>query len=149
MDNLLVAVSNVTVLWPLLTSWYKRDYLTFGSLLFAGASSFISHLFESHKHGMYGFGCPHHISYLLNRMDVVGVALTTSRLLYLFGNKYGLDFSTYPWTLIFKFGLSFCLNAISEWDKTPSTKRIFLLSHIPWHLIIFYLINELLHGLYV
>jgi hypothetical protein len=82
--NVVVAASNAMAILPLRMSLKNNDYITFGSLAFVAMASFVSHLFASHKHGPKGFGCSHFISRALNDLDLLGVFVLTSRLVYLY-----------------------------------------------------------------
>src|SRR5437868_10107233 len=88
MANVLVAITNFPIIFTILMTIKNKDHLTTCILIFLGLSSFISHLFENHKHGMYGFGVSPKISYILNRFDVIGVWSISLRLSYLYFNKY-------------------------------------------------------------
>lgn len=137
--NCWMAATNLTALFPLFKA--KNDTLTLYSLAFAAGASFISHLFESHKHGMIGFNCSHRVSYLLNRTDVLAAALLVIRI-----------FSITKWATLFKYSIPVCLcallNLVSEYDKTPSTRRFFLLTHTLWHISIFVSLRFLLKEVY-
>ena len=84
MENIIVALSNFTVYYPIIKSYLNKDYITCVCLLYVTLGSFFSHLFECHKHGMSGLGLNKEISYLLNRIDVSGAIILSIRLLYLY-----------------------------------------------------------------
>lgn len=81
--NILLCASNFMAIYPLTDLWYNKDYVTWTCLFFLTLFSAISHLFEGYKHGMYGFGTPPYIFYILNRFDVYGcvVQVILSRLI--------------------------------------------------------------------
>ena len=139
--NIITAISNLTVLYPLYSSFVHADYLTFIPIIFVGSASFISHLFENHKHGMPGIAnVSVNISYFLNRLDVAGVAITISRLLYIYYQKHGTDISTILGnkTLCISLVCSFLLNIISEYDKYNSSLRsTYVITHSLWHISIY------------
>ena len=83
MENLIVALTNTPVIYPILISLKAKDYLTIFSLIFVGTFFFLSHLVENHKHGMPGIGLSSDISYILNRLDVIGVFIVTLRMMYI------------------------------------------------------------------
>ena len=54
MENVIVALSNYPAILPINTALDNRDFGTFAVINFVATASFISHLFENHKHGMPG-----------------------------------------------------------------------------------------------
>lgn len=134
MENLLVASTNLPILLPLYLSYENGDYITGSSLLFLGIFSFISHLFENHKHCMPGFGLSKKISYILNRLDVLGCIILGPRLLYFaYLNSVILSWNKIIILLILGF-----LNFASEYDKTTlEFKNRYILLHSLWHIGIF------------
>lgn len=133
--NVWMAFSNIGVIDTMFKS--KSDKLTVAALMFVSSASFISHLFESHKHGMIGFQCDPKLSYLLNRVDVFGAFLLASRI-----------FMITPWSLLLKYLPCFLLcgwlNFFSEFDKTAKTRDVFLVTHTLWHFGIFRVLSKLL-----
>lgn len=138
--NVLIATTNLPALWPLVTS--RNDPITFGAILFASSASFISHLFESHKHGMHGFGCNEKLSYYLNRMDVIAAIILIYRM-----------FEISSWLTLIKFTpivlFSMVINVISERDKSLATRNFFLITHSIWHISIFIILHFVLKDVYI
>lgn len=136
--NILTACTNLVALWPLKKACDKQDVWTFTLVGFATSASFFSHLFESHKHGMIGFGCPPKISQYLNYWDRVGCALLAPYIAYKAWNEISCS-------KLCQFGmiaaLLFACNLISEWDKSLSTQTRYLLFHNLWHMGIFGLLG--------
>lgn len=146
--NSIVAVSNITCIFPLWLSWTNNDILTFNCILFVSLMSFISHLIENHKHGMIGIqGISIQISYFFNRLDVLGCIIVTIRLLYIYFSLYGLIIHPYLlnfWLLFFSGFLLFC-NARSEYDKhNVKLQSEYIFFHILWHLGVFIVLYKLL-----
>jgi hypothetical protein len=153
MENSLVAISNMPALYPILISYKNNDRITFTCILFLASASFISHLFENHKHGMHGMNFIKYLnissttSYILNRFDVIGCIIVLIRFIYLYHSRYG-----YNLNLITKNGLyfgalicSFGLNLLSEYDKyNPKLKYMYIVTHSIWHICIFYLMGQFL-----
>lgn len=137
--NCWMAVTNLAALFPLLQ--VKNDKLTLYSIIFAASASFISHLFESHKHGMIGFNCSHQISHLLNRIDVIGAVSLIVRI-----------FIISKWTILLKYSIPVCFcglfNLISEYDKSRATRDFFLITHSIWHIGIFITLYFLIKEVY-
>jgi hypothetical protein len=149
--NTIVALSNFTVFIPLLIALQNGDLHTYYAVLFVGLASFVSHLFENHKHGMSGIPCLTNstlFSYVLNRFDVLGCLIVIIRFAYIYYEIYGI--TIYPLVnnrnnLLIKIGVSFCLNIISEYDKyNPKLKYVYIVTHCIWHVTIFYLMGEFL-----
>ncbi len=148
--NIVIAFSNIAA-YPALEYSYKNIF-TFIPLLFVSTFSFISHIFESHKHGLYGFGMDHKYSYFLNRLDVFGSIWLTLRILYLYYQKYGFNLSPFfsdpylPMLTIFAFVFSI-LSEHQYWMGTSynpnveSLKRLYLITHCLWHILIFWSIQ--------
>src|SRR3989304_7064998 len=110
--NLFVALSNFTCVYPIYTSFKSHDYITTMIISFVSLFSFLSHLFENHKHGMKGIIKSKKISYILNRLDVLGCIFVIIRFGYLYYIKYGLNFLNIIYIKLF---LSFVFNIISEY----------------------------------
>jgi hypothetical protein len=146
MENIIVAASNFPCIYPISLAYKNRDFLTTGIVTYVASASVVSHLFENHKHGMPGFlkimgiSSSQKLSYILNRLDVLGAFLTMGRFGYLYYEKYGLtsdfffDNPCYTAWLLSTFGLLF----ISEYDKfNPKLKRIYIFTHCLWHMSVF------------
>lgn len=150
MENLIVAISNIPALYPILISFKNKDNITFLCIVYVALASFISHLFENHKHGMHGIGylnVNQDISYILNRLDVIGCIIVMIRFSYLYYSRYGLlldpiiENGLYFISLICSFGL----NKLSEYDKyNPNLKSTYIVTHSIWHISIFYLMGQFL-----
>lgn len=145
MENVLVALSNFPVLNVISLAYHKNDMITLAVVSYVGLASFLSHLFENHKHGMSGIYFSSKTSYILNRMDVSGVILTVLRFMYLYYEKYSTDISilfNHQCLVYFAlFGL--ILNIISEYDKyNPDLKWLYIPTHMSWHIIIFICMAE-------
>ena len=141
--NLIVAFSNLMAFVPMYTCYKSHDYITTLCISYVFIASFISHLFESHKHGMIGFNTSKDISFILNRFDVMGVFLVIGRFIYLYYLHYGFNMNklTKNKLLLFLTIFAFGLNFISEHDKSSKTKNFFILAHSIWHIMIFTIIN--------
>jgi len=143
--NCLVAFSNIVALAPLHTALQHNDYGTLTTIGFVASMSFLSHLVENHKHGMKGIGFSQNVSYILNRLDVLGCVVTSSWFTYLYVTKYG-----YNLNIVMNNKLLFLLYAspiillrISEYDKYNAKHRnMYIVSHIMWHASIFYVMNH-------
>lgn len=141
-NNIINCITNITCLFPILLSIDSNDYTTTSIVLFAGISSAISHLFESHKHNMNGFGMNTTYSYLLNRLDIIGVIATVVRCLYMINQKttiYIFIINNMQWIYMFIFSL--LLLIISEMDVG---NKIYIPFHSAWHLSIFLILYKLL-----
>ena len=131
MENILVAITNFPVLYPIKVCIKSGDYLTASTFLFVGLASFFSHLVENHKHDMPGIlGISPETSYLLNRLDVLGVCLVLARVSYLYLSSIFLHLD-----LLALFLLSSCFNLLSEYSGTVKNRYIVL--HSIWHISIF------------
>ena len=138
--NILVALSNAPAVLSIKRSYIAHDYITTGSIVFVASMSFLSPLVENHKHGMTGIGFTRNISYILNRLDVLGCIIVTLRFGYLYYNKHGFVLPQH----IISYCLPICLNVLSEYDKTPSTQTLYMISHIAWHISIFTMMSHFL-----
>jgi hypothetical protein len=88
--NIINAVSNYPVINVINTSIQRNDYITAGIGIFIGISSPLSHIAETHKHGLHGvFNITKYQSYLLNRLDVLGATMMFARAIYLYYINYG------------------------------------------------------------
>jgi len=147
MENLIVAFSNLPAILPISTAYNHDDFWSTATICFVAVASFVSHLFENHKHGMPGvlsligiYPSPR-FSYFLNRLDVLGVGLTSLRFGYLCLLKYGVSLSfliNYP-HLTFMLLVTICFNLMSEYDKyNPNLKFDYMITHCIWHISIFF-----------
>lgn len=150
-ENWVVALSNLVAIYPLLISY--GDTWTFLCLLNVSLASFISHLFECHKHGMPGNGLSPRTSYLLNRWDVAGCILFTARFVQIYVYTYGIDawplFINYRWTCMVMACIGFLCLRISEYDKyNPNLKETYIMFHVLWHVTIFQCIGYYMDNLF-
>ena len=141
-DNWTVASSNLAAYYPLILMYVSSDWISFLCLLNVSVASFVSHLFECHKHGMPGNGVSERTSYLLNRWDVGGCIVFAARFAYIYIDRYGPT----PWPLVSNglwpvfvgFLLANAFLRISEYDKyNADRKERYIITHCAWHLLIF------------
>lgn len=144
--NILVAFTNITAIISIITSYKAHDYTTMILIICASFASFVSHLFESHKHGMVGFGCSQQYSYVLNRIDVVMAVLLVVRVLYCIITCKPINILDAKLTFITLTAVFFVL--VSEVDKSPSTQVLFVITHSVWHLLIFLALDVALIRIY-
>lgn len=137
LPNILVATSNISVILPLYQSIINQDYLTTTAISFVGSMSFVSHLVENHKHGMFGVGLPRYISVLTNKLDVFGAIMAGIRFGYMYYQIFGFDVGylvcNHRGFLLGSF-LTLLLGFISEYDKyNPKLKLQYIITHCFWH----------------
>jgi len=138
--NVVVALTNFAAYVPLCALWYQRDYTTWSCLVFLATFSFVSHLYESHKHGMKGFGTPVFVSYLLNRLDVLGCVLLGLRGSYL----WYYEFWPFPTQLVVAGCALICLG-VSEYDKyNPKRRTLYVVCHSIWHVLAYLWLGQYL-----
>ena len=139
MENIIVAISNFPALFPIKLAIYNNDCLTCCAVLFVFIASFVSHLFENHKHGMVGIANINpNISYILNRFDILGVILVLLRFAYLIYVYSIKKLITNDFDIIIYLIVSSIFNIISEHDKyNAKLKKIYIVTHIIWHISIF------------
>jgi len=137
--NLITAITNITAIVPIYFSWSRGDTITAGLTAIAATASAVSHLFESHKHQMWGFGMPPYWSWALNRWDVASVALLTARCIWLTRNPWTWSSENRDWYAWFLPVLA--LNFISELDPGY---MMYLPIHSIWHFCIFLVLNNFL-----
>lgn len=143
--NLIVALSNIPAINPIYRSMLNNDYVTSLIIGYVASMSFVSHLFENHKHDMPGIGFSKQISYLLNRMDVLGCGLTIARFIYLYYQKFGMSMTKYIHKYILMLLLCFSLLIISEHDNLNKTLRTrYIITHCLWHIGIFFTMDTIL-----
>lgn len=146
MENILVALSNVPSIFPIYQAHKNNDIVTLSCISFVSVFSFLSHLVENHKHGMPGIGISPKISYILNRLDVLGCIFAVSR----FGKIFLSDLSilksiTNDKHIMIGLPLVLASSVISEYDKyNPKLKHRYVLFHCLWHIGIFYQMNRVL-----
>lgn len=147
MMNILVASTSVVSYWPILEAFKANDMITGGIITLAASSSFVSHLFESHKHNMWGFGMPSKLSYLLNRVDVAGVGAFILRMLWLLyeNNFTPRDIFIDNFFIVFQLAMAYYINLMSE--KDPG-QQIYVPYHCIWHGWIFMILYQTLGLIY-
>lgn len=145
-QNIIVALSNLPAIYPITVSFMQGDYLTCCCISFVTFFSFTSHLAENHKHGMPGIGFSKRTSDYLNKMDILGCALTGIRFSYLYYNLYGFRpvILSNPW-LCAASVISLCFGKLSEYKKYDSRlQNRYIITHCLWHLSIFPIIGKFL-----
>ena len=144
MENILVALSNFNGVYPVATAYASNDLLTCAILVNVIIWSFISHLFETHKHNMSGLiHVSTELSYFLNLLDIFGVVLVFIRCYFLFDDTFLIYvFNRYKYQLCG----TIILNLASEYDK--ESKYFYMVTHILWHLSVFYLMDLILSDYY-
>lgn len=132
--NVFLASTNIAALWPI---YYmnKNNYTTCFLICGAACSSFMSHLLQSHKHNMVGFGTPKELSRVLSMVDI---SFAVNLALHLFLRmSWNLVEEFAPWLIV-----SFACNLISE--RASLSKPMFVLFHSMWHISIFFLLGQIL-----
>lgn len=147
LDNLPTTISNLLMLWPIRLAYRNNDILTVFCISFVMFFSFVSHLVENHKHNMNGIGVSKKISYLLNRLDVLGCILVISRFLYL---MYEYEFDITP-DDIFNILIAVTINIISEIDKNNINFKWkhYIPLHSLWHIMAAKLMYDFLIQIYL
>ena len=143
--NVIVAASNYPVVYPIMESYRKHDLVTSVMLANLAFASTVSHLVESHKHGMIGFGISKSVSELWNLYDRISSYIAVARLLYLVFSKYSVTaILTGHKLLLLRLCLSLCLGIISEYDKyNKSLRPIYIIAHTLWHITIYMVIFDI------
>lgn len=147
MENLWMCFNNLPSIIPLYSAYGHGDMTTFATIGYVSSMSAISHLLENHKHGMPGF-FSNRVSYLFNRLDVLGSILTVLRMGYLYYSRYGLriDILFQKRGLIALLITSFICLKISKYDNMNiALKNRYLLFHSLWHLSIYPIMGEFLN----
>jgi hypothetical protein len=140
MENIIMAFTNYTVIYPIYTTFINGDKITAIIFVLMGLASFFSHLVENHKHGMIGIGFSKYYSYILNRIDVIFCYIVIFRLLYLYCLKNGLDITHLldNKSKIFYIFISILFLRISEYDKyNKKLKLMYMITHSIWHISIY------------
>lgn len=132
MLNIPTTITNVAAIYPIYVSYKKGDFLSAAIITYTALASTISHLFESHKHDMPGFGCPKNISFILNRLDVCGCFLIFLRWMFLPKTTKGL----------FTGFIGFIFLRISEYKKT--NRSLYIMTHCIWHILAYYSMGKYL-----
>jgi len=138
--NVIMAASNIGCIQPIMTALQHNDTITLSVLIFVSLASTVSHLFETHKHGMYGFGVSKELSYFLNRLDVIGCVMLVSRFLYI-----SPDFRMIQFNHIVILTIAFIVNIYSEHDAHNAERKYkYMLFHCVWHFLIYKWMNVFL-----
>jgi len=135
--NVLVASSNAVAILPIRQAVLNQDWFTAGCIIVAAMMSFISHLFESHKHDQIGFGCEFRVSYILNRLDVAGVYLLVARMVAKLCAEVSFRKHVMTKAFIFILAVAVCLNLFSE----RTSRYLFIVTHCVWHILAFALLD--------
>jgi hypothetical protein len=147
--NIITACTNLVAILAIELAEKYADSTTASCIKLAAAFSFVSHLAESHKHGLYGFGTQPEISYLLNRLDVFFASVLFARICYLAYHMGWERLAEIPMDIYLLSLMCFLCNVISEWDKTADTQFRFFLFHNLWHIGIFIQLERFLEYVYV
>lgn len=138
-DNIIVAFSNLIAILPITYSYIQEEYIITIATINILLWSFLSHLFESHKHGMNGFNCSAHYSDWLNRID--GISAFVLFFIYfakIYSKMNYLIYKSEFWLILTEalFGGVYML--ISEYDKyNRDRKHVYIQFHCMWHSIIY------------
>jgi hypothetical protein len=150
-ENWLVALTNLAAIYPIWITTSNGDIVSAMLLSHVAIASFVSHLFECHKHGMPGNGLSPHTSYLLNRWDGLACLLTTLRFIQLYSFYYGTRWMPIlsQWIPCSSLAIGFILLRISEYDKyNPELKTRYIICHCAWHTAVFISIGRLYQVLF-
>ena len=144
--NIVTAITNGFAIIPLYYAIKANDMVTSWIICVSALASTLSHLFESHKHGLHGFGTPAKYSYYLNRCDVVCAVLLFGQVLQLATFNIMVPQDIYILTIC---GSIFLIcNKISESDTTIRTQKRYLIFHNIWHIGIFCTLGYFLKIIY-
>jgi hypothetical protein len=144
--NVIMAVTNITAIYPIKYAFLKKDYTTSLMTSCVALFSTFSHLFESHKHKMWGFGIGQNTSLFLNQLDRLGVFLLVGRSFYLWWlNGKRLTIIKRRIGLFIAISGSFLLNILSEQDYGYD---YYIPLHSFWHLSIYLLFRRFLKIIY-
>jgi hypothetical protein len=141
--NVLVAASNAPALWAVARARHTSAPL-YAAVAFVAVASFVSHLFESHKHGMRGFGTPPALSYALNRADVAGCVAVVLVFAYEI-----MVTRRVPWpsaALWARLALALLDCAVSEYHAHDASLkwRLYVPGHMLWHALAFGVLRDAL-----
>jgi hypothetical protein len=137
--NVLLAISNIPAIETYQLASKHNDHSTARYVALVAFMSFVSHLFQSHKHNQRGFGCPKHYSIWLNRLDLLGCFLLTCRLLFISRKK-----NLYRPKSFLSLLLCCTWNLVAE-KLEPD---VFAVAHSVWHISIFSWIHHWLTFVY-
>ena len=143
--NVIVAASNYRIIYPMRTVYRRGDLVTLVILGNLGFASTMSHLVESHKHGMSGFGISKSVSERWNWYDMISCYLAGIRLVYLVFNRYSMmNILTDHRVLLIRLLFSWSFLRISEYDKyNKSLRPIYVAAHTIWHITIYDIIYDI------
>jgi hypothetical protein len=147
--NILTAATNGVAIYPIFLAYKANDMLTVGLIVTAAMASVVSHVLQSHKHGMWGFGISPMISWYLDKMDVVGAMMLVGRIGVMAYKFYFKEHRSIPRTLVLSLILSLGSMLISESDYSARTQTRFLICHNIWHVSIFTLLGMFLSNYYL
>ncbi len=135
--NIIMMMSNAAAVPAVLISFKFNDWWTFACIIMAAFFSAVSHLFESHKHGMTGFGCSKRNSRALNLGDIVAAMALVSRSAYIVYHHFPQESVMYyaQW-----FGVLWSIAIFSESDYSADTMNRYMIFHTIWHLGVFSLL---------
>lgn len=149
-NNIIVALSNLPIIYPMACSAYHGDRPTLYALYLMGFASFTSHLLMNDKHCLPGL--PEHdripkilnsrsLSFYMNKLDVLACIILGSRFGYLFFDKFGWEgilILLKNKQRFVRLGFLVGLNAYSERDKyDPCSVRKYVIAHSLWHILVF------------
>lgn len=147
MENLIVALTNYTCVYPIYTSISNNDYTTTLCITFVALFSFLSHLVENHKHNMPGIGVSKKWSIILNKLDVLGCWIVIIRICCLYCVIHGFDFNILLknyYLLLVYVNLLIILKESETDVHNKNLKFGYILLHSVWHLCVFMLLNQFL-----
>ena len=141
MENWILGLTNLPILYPLKLMWNRKDFKSFTLLSGLGICSVMSHLGECHRKDMQGvLGLSTLNSKRWHIADKTGTYLLIARLLYLFWKKNEGSFksmknSVYINNILFiLFSLAGVALRISEWCDA---KHIYVPLHSVWHISVY------------
>ena len=144
-ENIVVAFTNFTIFYPIVVTLNNNDVITCICICFVGIFSFLSHLIENHKHGMPGIGLSQQLSYIANRLDVLGVILVCTRVAYIYYTIIGISINPFLGNVALTMALiiSTICNLLSEKVfYREKEKYEYMLFHCIWHLSIFLILGK-------
>lgn len=147
--NILTAMTNVVAVYPLYIAYKAGDSGTLSLVGLAATASFLSHLFESHKHAMWGFGTSHKISSILNAIDIVAAIGLTGKIGKMGYNLYSKGDTSYLCKILALYGICNMFLLLSESDYSAATKQRYLICHNIWHIGIFTILGMFLSHYYL
>jgi hypothetical protein len=141
--NVFLALSNFSAFFPFKTCIEYGDTTTALVIFGACGISAISHLFQSHKFGMPGFGCSHADSRLLDDADLFIAGILCFRI-FLIGGYVPLFWQFLPF-----FICPLVLCACSDIFGRYHMRLQFVMLHSLWHVTEFMFLNAILLSVYL